>query len=985
MFCRSILFVAIVGILVKLKFFILIGIGWITTLNYAVYSQRFQFAHYDIEDGLTNDNIRSIGQDALGQMYFGTNYGLCVYDGSVIKPFKLPGFGSDRQVLPISSLKNKKLFVSYIGNTDYFTISNGRLSDSTISGRAVIERVYDGFVPFPLLCTNQGLFKAENGKLEKIPMGLSNKDRMISALLPLNGNKLFIARKGYAPAIVSGTEFRKLTESSLNLHVNDIVRDVFGNVWLATETLGLMTLDTDALGRNQIVFKPLPPALRFLADKKEAILSFAITKDSSLLIGTADRGLIIFKKDGEVINVDYTNGLSSNRVNCVFTGRDDLIWIGTNRGVDKIVSTDVVVFGRTFDSNSDNIYTTNKDCKGRLWFFKNDYMYYIEGKEVKKITYPKDAEKIALSCANTTTGFWLSLPKRLVYIDCNYQKPYIKTVLETDQAYRRISEWEHDAILLASDEHLAIMEKGEIAVLTDSIKMIRTLLTDSFGKLWIGTFDNGLYRVSINKTGGNWTTERLYRYYDVDKTYNRYMAIAEDQSGNILAANKFHGVYVFSNAERRSALVNRLNKNNGLLNNDITSIFPHKDGTVWYGTATGISRFMNLNGNVVSRDMSSIYKIHNNVIKISQSEGSIWIATEAGLYRINEKAPRMYNVPVYFKELIFPSGGVELFSKDTLIRLKSSQNTFSINFTAPFFVNERQTEYLYRLVSENSQGKWSRIPGNKSINFSGLTHGAYILQLKATAYNNIPNSLVSSLRFYISKPFYLQAWFIILVAFLLFLLSFTIYSWRISRVKKVFNVRNAISKDLHDEIGATLSSINIYSEIAREKVNGNTEVNSLLGRIYAGSQQALESINDIVWYVDPRNDNCDNIITKMQDFAIPVLEAKGIEPVFDIQETVRGCTMSMLVRQNTYRIFREVIANIVKYSQAGKAVIRVSKSGSHVLLKIEDDGIGFDPANVKKGNGLNSMLYRALAMKAILNFDAAEGKGCKFELLCPIT
>lgn len=918
-------------------------------------------------------------------MYFGTNYGACVYDGSIIKPLDLPGVGNERQVHPISALKEKKLFINFSGNTNLFKIDKGLVEASQLAGEAVIERVYDQFSPYPLLCTNQGLFKSEKNILQKIPLGLQNNDRMVAHLLPLSKKRLFVARKGYTPAIISGEDFRKISESTTPLHINDVIEDFNGNIWLATETFGLMLLDAEALEQNEIKFKPVPARLQFLADKKEAVLSFTLSKkDSSLLIGTADHGLIIVAKKGEVNIIDYTTGLSSNRVNCVYTGSDDVIWIGTNRGIDKISNTDIVIYGRTIYSNSDNIYTTNIDCHNRLWFFKNDFLYYFEDNIVKKIPYPAGVEKIPLSCANVKNGFWLSLPKSLVFIDCKAQTPVVKKVFHTSEIYRRMIEWQNDEIILGSDNHIAIMKNNRPKVINDSLKMTRSLFKDKYGSLWIGTFDNGLYRFAIHQKDENVTAEQLYRYYDFNKTYNRYLAITEDQSGNILAANKFHGIYVFSNSDRRSALISRLNKTNGLTNDDI-STFYSGGGAIWYGTTTSINRLLFINGKAISKDLSPVFGIYNNVAKISKSNNNLCVATDAGLYIIKQKTERNYDVPVYFKEIAFPDGGLRLNSRDTSIKLKSSQNTFTVNFTAPFFVNEYLTRYKYRLVSQHSRGEWNLITGNRSINFNSLSHGSYILQINASAYNDLPNNIIASLKFQIDKPFYQQAWFIVATTLITFLLLFSIYSWRIAQVKKVLSVRNNISKDLHDEIGATLSSINIYTEIAREKSNGNKEVNSLLARIYSGSQQALESINDIVWYVDPRNDNFENIIAKMQDFAIPVLEAKNIEPAFETHDAVLSCNMTMQVRQNTYRIFKEAINNILKYSHAKKVLVKIAKSGNFVTLKIEDDGVGFNPATVIKGNGLNNMITRASAMNGIFNIDATAGRGCKIELFCPIT
>lgn len=951
-----------------------------------VLGQQFHMTHYGIADGLPNSAVRSIAQDSSGQMYFGTNNGLCIYDGSVMKLLDLPGPGNERPVFPISRLENGKLFITYGGNTNYFWVNNGKVVESGIPNKNVIERVYDDMAAFPILCTNQGVFKVDKGKILKIPLGLESQDRMVSGLLKLDENRFFVARKGYRQALVSGTDFRLLDESDSPLHVNDLARDMAGNIWLATETLGLMLVDEAALKNNQIQFKQLPAPLIFLADKKEGVLSLAVNPhDSSVLIGTADRGLIIYKPDGEVIRVDHAGGLSSNRVNAVYVGGDNIIWMGTNEGVDKISNTDVVIYGKSFDSGSDNVYTINTDCKGRLWFFKNDFMYYFEGKEIKKLPYPAGLEKIPLSCANTRDGFWVSLPNALIYIDCRQKATTITKVVPVKEIYRCLIQWENDAVLAGSDVGIRMISDGKIIPVTDSLKMARSFLKDRFGKLWVGTYDNGLYRFEMLKHSSGWYIEQLYRYFDGNKTYNRYLALLEDSKGYIFAANKFNGLYVFSNSNRRSTLLTRLNKSNGLASNDISCMFLQKNGTVWYGTISGLNQMRFVNGRAIGKSVNKGDHLYNHVGKLLILNGYLWAATEAGLYRIKQREPVRHEIPVYFKEIQLPSGLLKLYAKDTTISLKSSQNTFAVSFTAPFFVNEDQTQYHYRLISEQSNGTWSKIAGNNSINFSGLKNGHYILQLKAVAFNGISNSLVSSLKFYVKKPFYLQAWFLLLWAFLIFLFLYAIYKWRFENVKKLFNVRNSISKNLHDEIGAMLSSINIYSDIARTKTENNQEANSLMSKIYEGSQQALESINDIVWYVNPRNDNYESIWTKMQDFAVPLLDVAGIDVVFESDEKLHPHNLSMQVRQNVYRVFKEAIENIEQHSSASKATIKLSRSGNYLTLRIEDDGVGFNPVEIKKGNGLNNMLYRAGLIGGVLNVQASAGKGCRIELFFPIT
>ena len=228
-------------------------------------------------------------------------------------------------------------------------------------------------------------------------------------------------------------------------------------------------------------------------------------------------------------------------------------------------------------------------------------------------------------------------------------------------------------------------------------------------------------------------------------------------------------------------------------------------------------------------------------------------------------------------------------------------------------------------------------------------------------------------------------WVIVLLTLLLSFIIYVFYKRRVKKMKDFFLARSKISKILHDEIGATLSSINIYSEIAFQKINANSEARPLLERIHQSSQQAMENISDMVWFVDPRNNKPENLVAKMQDFAIPLLAGNNIHVAFAIDEQVFSHTIGMQNLQSAYQVFKEAIYNILHHSKAKTATVKMAKAGKCILLKIEDDGIGFSTAAAKKGNGLKNMLHKAEAANSVLNVHAAKGKGCRVELLFPIT
>ena len=121
---------------------------------------------------------------------------------------------------------------------------------------------------------------------------------------------------------------------------------------------------------------------------------------------------------------------------------------------------------------------------------------------------------------------------------------------------------------------------------------------------------------------------------------------------------------------------------------------------------------------------------------------------------------------------------------------------------------------------------------------------------------------------------------------------------------KLQTLRNKIASDLHDDVGSTLSSIAIFSEIARQE---SKEVAPMLEQISENSRKMLESMADIVWTINPENDNFEKIILRMRSFAFELLGPRKIDFEFNADDSVVKLNLSMDVRKNLYLIFKEAI------------------------------------------------------------------------------
>ena len=206
---------------------------------------------------------------------------------------------------------------------------------------------------------------------------------------------------------------------------------------------------------------------------------------------------------------------------------------------------------------------------------------------------------------------------------------------------------------------------------------------------------------------------------------------------------------------------------------------------------------------------------------------------------------------------------------------------------------------------------------------------------------------------------------------------------RAKRLAEIEHVRNTIARDLHDDIGSTLSTINIISNLAmRENINGN---NQHLSRIAEQSSRIMENMTDMVWSINPINDSIEKVMVKMKMFATEILEPKNIKVRFFGEESLNGIPLDAEKRKNLFLIFKEAINNAAKYSYATTVDVTLKQSENKLILIVSDNGKGFAEENVKTGNGLTNLKSRASAMHAQFKLSSTESEGTRIELIVAIT
>ncbi len=203
---------------------------------------------------------------------------------------------------------------------------------------------------------------------------------------------------------------------------------------------------------------------------------------------------------------------------------------------------------------------------------------------------------------------------------------------------------------------------------------------------------------------------------------------------------------------------------------------------------------------------------------------------------------------------------------------------------------------------------------------------------------------------------------------------------------KIQQVRNKIAAELHDDIGSTLSSIHLFSEVAKKKINSDSQqALPMLEKIESSSQEMMQSMSEIVWAIQPKNDDTTHLVEKIHSFASQFLSASGIGFRFEYPDQFLSLPLGMEVRRNLYLIFKETLHNVAKHSGASQVEMTVELEAKSIRIDIRDNGRGFDRHIPSGGNGLTNLHRRAEEIGGKLLIDSRPGRGTRMYLECPLT
>lgn len=239
-------------------------------------------------------------------------------------------------------------------------------------------------------------------------------------------------------------------------------------------------------------------------------------------------------------------------------------------------------------------------------------------------------------------------------------------------------------------------------------------------------------------------------------------------------------------------------------------------------------------------------------------------------------------------------------------------------------------------------------------------------------------------HFYVSLTLTLSIGLIILVFLFINITKHLIWQYRAQQQQDLKLMQTRIAMDLHDDLGANLSSIVMLSEVLQQNSDSTSVVIAeRLARIATISRESVDSLSDIVWSINPEKDRVVDLTQRMRRLADDLCAARNLEFSFQAEVKDQALKLQAETRRELILIFKECINNIAKHSNCTLVEVVFQQQREYLYLKISDNGKGIDSAVSQNGNGLGSLRQRARKLGGRLEISSENGCGTVMSLRLP--
>ena len=946
-----------------------------------VNAQMMPFKNYGIKDGLNDNNVQAVIRDDRGILWVGTDFGIYWFDGA---KFYRPQI---------------KANVGQLYVTGFYKDLNGTIW---------------------VLTFFNGIFKYQDGHFTNYLVDPALRDETsnsIADMTQLSANKYLVVTQN-RPYVFDGKNFSSLESEHIlvKANANCVTTTADQTTVLGTEDgLFLLKYSQNRLvlskhllpGTNIVKIAVQKNILWLVSDKKTLAIPYRETapflgKPTIYFAGRALKDIAagkngevwatgnngsfwdvadtVFKiKDGKTPSYTKANGLPEN-IQQIYADNEGIVWFANRKGLSMLADEYYEFTSMTTAGHNDPITSLIIDNKHTLWAGSINGLVRQQG--ARYFNYP--------NIGRSDIGYvsWLSKPpgeaclagtvSGVLKIENNKVRKYLDIHSTAFCQNADGSLWFGGVTgqVWKFDGHTLKQLKPSFTV----SEMITALYANK-DQVWVGFRDRGVVRYALR--GDSLLAVEEFSaatgYLDL-----QIRCCAHDDRGNILFGTRTSGVYIFSPAAKKP--VAHISTQNGLNANWIRDIVFDNRNIMYLATNNGINMvtgaygkpnvtYVKINDDNINRETNRLIK-DGNQFYIGTNEGILkWMPANAHrdtvpppvyLTKIDIQGRKGFSIQPY----TIDAGGIEL---------PYDQHFVSFEFAGISLKAPEKTTYHYMLTGQDNG--WSPLTGHNDVAFD-LKAGTYTFKVAARNEDGVWSRRPAVFHFTIKPPFWLSWWFVLLMTSLMAFLAYSAYRYKLSKALALELLRNKISTDLHDDIGSTLSSISILSEVAARETEKKSK--RILNEINERSYLLMEKMDDIVWSISTQNDSVGNLFSRIQQFASTILEAKDIEYEFRVPDKIKEMKLDMQRRQHIYLVLKEAINNLIKYSGCSSVCILAEYTGGLLKIEVVDDGQGFDTHQAPRGNGLLNMQKRTDAMRGKLCIASSPGKGTRLSLAVQI-
>jgi len=690
--------------------------------------------------------------------------------------------------------------------------------------------------------------------------------------------------------------------------------------------------------------------------------------EGNLWAGTAGGGLALLRPR-QVQTVAPPDGWQGRSVLTVLRDRSGAMWVGTEgAGLYRHEGASWTNYSSSNGLSNPFVWSLAEDRQGSLWAGTWGAGLFIKtGDRFQRAAGTESIRTPVMALYPVEEGLWggthdgvfLYSGGKVAWFRPEDPAPDIRCLIKGE-----------DSTLWAgtSGKGLLRIHKGEIKRFTrrDGLPSdsIRCLHQDEAGALWIGTFGGGLSRL---KQGRFSTVGRPQGLPD-----NSIYDIQDDGAGCFWMSSC-----------------------NGILRASKPELNGCADGTadtlhcLQYGRGDGMPT-LECSGGLQPAGCKTL-------------DGRLWFPTSRGLVAVDPGQVQTNQLPppVVIENLLVndePLPGRA--SAGQRLTMSPGGRRFEFQYTALSFVAPERVRFQYRL--EGLDAKWVNAGTRRTANYSYLPHGDYTFQVIACNNDNVWNRTGARLDFSILPYFWQTLWFqgLSLTTVVALVGGGVWYGTRrrmrralelLERQRAIERERFRIARDIHDDLGASLTRINLLSQSVSRAVDGPEQVSQDLRRISDTVRQTMRTMDEIVWAVDPKHDTVDSLANYLSKLAQDLMAASDIRCRLDFPLHLPPWPLTAEVRHNLFLAFKEILHNAIRHSQASEVNITLQTEPEGFALIVEDNGSGFaiEPAagqsfgsqtSAGRGHGLRNIRQRLTEIGGACEIVSQPGQGTRISL-----